>query len=253
MKQIKIILIILLCSSFCQAQEIDSLMRKIAPFMQIMDSLIQSEMDLETDSYYRLLVELKAKQGALSDCDFAIKNATHDFNEMIFTLYYLEFSGSCGYCAVLKQDYDIQVHFINDLFSEEYYRCYNSIMSKELIKGYGCDIFEAAKLKADSLKKTDKWISDIEYIGGEIEMYNFITSKLSIDTDITELKATISINISIDSTGRILNIEIIHGVNPDIDKKIVDIIKKMPNWKPAYLYGKPIGQLYLLPLHINYP
>ena len=237
-KFIEIILTIFIFNSFCIAQEIDSL---------------NAQIDFGVDSLYDLQLDLRSKQGTLSDCDFAIENATRDFNANLFTLHSNAFSGNCSYCAVLKQDYNINWRFTNDLFPDEYYRCYDSIMTNKLIEKYDYEIFEISKLKADSLEKTDKWIRNVDYTGGQKEMLKFIISNLTIDsTDLDEIRTKLLIEIEIDSTGKAINPIIRKGISKTVDKKVVDIINRMPNWEPAYLYGKPIRQKYYIPLNIDY-
>ncbi|TXE15410.1 hypothetical protein ES731_15385 [Psychroflexus gondwanensis] len=237
-KLIEIILTIFIFNSFCIAQEIDSLDIKI---------------DIGVDSLYNLQLELKSKQGILSDCDFAIENARRDFKENLFTIHSNAFSGNCSYCAVLRQDYNINWRFTNDLFPDEYYRCYDSLMSKKLREKYKCEIFEISKLKADSLEKTEKWIRNAEYKGGQKEMLKFIISNLTIDsTDLDEIKTKLFIQVEIDSTGKVINPIIRKGISESIDRKVIEIIYKMPDWKPAYLYGKPIRQIYYIPINLDY-
>ncbi|WP_291856644.1 hypothetical protein [Marinilabilia sp.] len=154
----------------------------------------------------------------------------------------------------MKQDYDIDWYFENDLFSEKYYICYDSIMRMKLIDKYGYDIFKHARLKVDSLEKTENWISDAEFIGGQSELLNFILRRLSIDsTEISNgIKTKIHIVLEIDSTGKAVNPLIKKGIGKKTNKKIKEIIEEMPNWKPAYLYGKPIKQQYMIPINIDY-
>lgn len=238
-KAVQIILTILICNSYGIAQESDSL---------------NMQMDFGVDSLYNLQLDLKSRQGVLSDCEFAIINARNDFSSNHFTLHSNAFSGNCSYCAVLKKDYNINWRFTSDLFSKEYYHCYDSVMSKELIEKYKYDIFKSAKLKADSLEQTDNWISSAEFIGGEQELLKFILTKLTIDsTDFTDgIKTKLYIEFEIDSTGKVVNPIIIKGIGEKTDKKVIEIINEMPNWKPAYLYGQPIRQKYYIPLNVDY-
>lgn len=234
-KPIEIILTILLFNSYCMAQENDSL-------------------NMQIDSLYNMQLELKSQQGTLSDCDFAIRNASKDFDANHFTLHSNAFSGNFSYGAVLKQDYDIDWRFTNDLFSDEYYRCYDSVMSKKLIVKYNHDIFTFAKLKADSLEQIENWISNAEFVGGQQELLKFIMNRLTIDsTDMVDgVKTKLYIELEIDSTGKAVNPIIIKGIGEKTDKRVIEIINEMPNWKPAYLYGQRIRQKYYIPLNIDY-
>ena len=236
-KLTSILFAIVIFKSICLAQGIDS-----------------TDLDFGTDSLYNLQLELKAQQGNKTDCEFAIINAKKDFKNNSFTLHSPAFFGDCSYCAVLNQDYNIDWLFENDLFSNEYYRCYDSIMSINLIQKHGYNIFEATRIKVDSLESTDNWISNAEYIGGQNELLKFITTRLSIDsTDMTHgINTKLYIILEIDTTGKAINPIIKKGIGEKTDKKVLEIINEMPNWKPAYLYGKPIRQQYIIPINIDY-
>jgi hypothetical protein len=179
-----------------------------------------SVLDLGVDSAYQFQLDLKAKQGTRSDCEFAIDNANNDFDNNIYTLHSEPFFWTCSYCFVLKQDYNINWRFQSDLFYDRYYNCYDSIMKKRLIEKYDSDIFGIARTKSDSLDNLDNWMRDAEFIGGQQKLMSFILSRLTIDSvDTSELKTKIYIEIEIDSTGQVLNSRIMRGINDRIDKK----------------------------------
>ena len=231
-----ILTVITLCSS-SKAQEIDSLLIN----------------EIGVDSLFNLQLELKASQGELSDCDFAIQNATSDFEDGIYTLHSDAFSGYCSCCAVLKQDYNIDWVFETDMFSNEYYECYDSIVSDRFNEKYRYDIFEAARIKADSLAKTDNWIKDAEYEGGIPALLKFMTTGIEIDSsELSVVKTRLLVQIELDSNGKVMNLYVIKGINKAIDKQVMDRLNEMPDWKPAYLYGKPIKQRYTFPINLTY-
>jgi hypothetical protein len=80
-------------------------------------------------------------------------------------------------------------------------------------------------------------------------MFKFIYSKIKEELAyLSDIKTKIIVEIQIDSTGKVINPVIRKGIDEKIDKKIIEIMKQMPDWKPAYLYGKPIKQNYLIPI-----
>jgi hypothetical protein len=127
-------------------------------------------------------------------------------------------------------------------------------MTIKLKSKYGSDFLEKAKILADSLEHTENWISNAEYFGGQQELMKFIMSRLTIDSaDMRNgVKPKLYIELEIDSTGKVINPIIRRGIGESTDKNVIEIINKMPNWKPAYLYGKPIKQKYFIPLNIDY-
>lgn len=237
-KLIEIILIIFIFNSFCIAQEIDSL---------------DIQIELGVDSLYNLQLELKSKQGTLSDCDFAIENAERNFKANHFTLHSNAFSGNCSYCAVLGQNYNINWRFTNDLFPHQYYRDYDSIMTKLLKNKYGDQFLDRARELADSLDNTENWITQAKFPGGDSELLKFIMSRLTIDcVQSDDIKTKIFVQFDIDTAGKVINPIVRRGINKEIDDKVVSIINQLPDWIPGYLYGKPIRITYTMPIIIDF-
>jgi len=187
-----------------------------------------------------------------TDCQKASEKARSDFKKSDFAFHSEEMLPvENTYFYVLKNYYNINWYFTDSL---DYYACYDSIMTINLKSKYGSDFLEKAKILADSLDDTDNWISNAEYDGGQQELMMFIMTRLTIDsTDMTDgIKTKLYIELEIDSTGKVINPIIRRGIGEKTDKNVIDIINKMPNWKPAYLYGKPIRQKYFIPLNIDY-
>jgi len=127
----------------------------ITPFCclaQINDNNNKSEVDLSDfgiDSLYNEELKLKAEQGKLSDCEFGEKIANNEFNKQNYIYYSKELVGSCLYCDILQHDYNVKWRFSNNLFSDEYYKCFNMEMSELLNKKYGFDIFKKTSKKVE--------------------------------------------------------------------------------------------------------
>ncbi|MBK8657102.1 MAG: hypothetical protein IPN20_25090 [Haliscomenobacter sp.] len=189
---------------------------------------------------------------AQTDCKEAIQHAKVDFKKSDFSFHSTEILPvENTYFYVLKKYYKINWCFTDSL---DYYACYDSIMTIKLKSKYGSDFLEKAKILADSLKHTENWISNAEYFGGQRELMKFIMTRLTIDsTDMLNgIKTKLFIELEIDSTGKAVNPVIRKGIGEKTDKRVIEIIHEMPNWKPAYLYGKPIRQKYYIPLNIEY-
>ena len=189
---------------------------------------------------------------AQTDCKKAIEHAKVDFKKSDFSFHSEEvLPVENTYFYVLKEYYNINWYFTDSL---DYYACYDSIMTTNLKTKFGSDFLQKAKMLADSLEHTQNWISNAEYYGGPQELMKFILTRLTIDsTDMTDgIKTKLYIELEIDSTGKVINPIIQRGIGEKTDKNVIEIINKMPNWKPAYLYGKPIRQKYYLPINIDY-
>jgi len=128
---------------------------------------------------------------------------------------------------------------------------------KKLINKYGYDIFKRARNKADSLIKTDNWISAPEYIGGRDELRKFIQARLTLDRaevkeEVEVKRILIAVIVIIGSNGEVVTSEILKGISKKIGKQVLEAIHQLPKFKPAYLFGKPIKGKYTIPLYLEH-
>ncbi len=187
-----------------------------------------------------------------TDCEIASILAQKDFEESNYSFHSLAFFPTeNAYLHVLGKYFNIGWCFTDSM---DYYNCYDSVMIDNLKVKYGSDFLDRAKSLADSLEQTENWISNAEYKGGQEKMLKYIMTRLTIDTaDINKdvIKTKLYVELEIDSTGKVINPRIRRGINEIIDRKVLNIIRTMPDWKPAYLYGKPIWQSYTFPIKID--
>lgn len=200
-----------------------------------------------------LLILIGELSLAQANYDDAKIKAQADFNDGNYVLHSLEFQPvESTYLFLLSQDYNIRWRFI-DQDSLTYYSCYDSVLIQHLNKKFGNDFLKVASAKADSLEKTDNWKKDPEFPGGNSAMFKFINDRLRIGKGNlgTKLQSKVVICFTITKTGELENIKVAKGINKEIDNKIVQIFSEMPNWMPAYLYGKPIKQYCAYPISIE--
>ena len=93
---------------------------------------------------------------------------------------------------------------------------------------------------------------DASYKGGLGAMVLFIDQNIQLPAKKKGLKATVLINISIDSEGNITDVSVLSGINKEIDKAIIDVIKKMPKWNSATVNGNPIPSQQVIGYNISY-
>ncbi|WP_186754214.1 energy transducer TonB [Echinicola salinicaeni] len=188
-----------------------------------------------------------------SECKKAEVKAKKDYKEGNYFFHSLEFLPTENtYLFVLREEYNVQWRFI-DQDSLNYYNCYDSTLTDLLKKKYGVDFLKKATAKADSLENTDNWRIEPEFPGGTIAMLKFINDRLKIEgEDLGDrIQTKIFIQFAIMEDGEISDIKIMRGISEKVDSKVVQIFEEMPNWKPAYLYGKPIKQRYTYPINIE--
>lgn len=209
----------------------------------------------DDNALYKEDLRLKATQGTLSDCEFAVKNAKSDFAKGSYYFHSSPFSPSeCTYCDVLRMDYNIGWYFINDVFSKRYWHCYDSTLTVGLKEKYGKDFLQKAREKADSLDRRGNWNNEPSFIGGGPGLKKYLNavservgSVLKEPTDST----TVVVSFTIEASGAITNPKVLKGVNKEVDSVAIEAIKQMPNWKPAYRQGRPTPMYYTVPFKIG--
>jgi len=186
-----------------------------------------------------------------TDCQKAIDRAFLDFNKSEFSFHSAEFLPTENtYIFVLNKNYKINWYFTDSL---DYYKCYDSEMTRLLEQKYGNGFLKKADYIADSLSKTPNWNRDIEFPGGHSALFEFLSSNLlrkAIKIDSVTTPSRILIQFEIDTKGRVVNPLVLRGENKYINKQVIKVINQMPNWIPAYLYGKPIMQRWTMPIFI---
>jgi hypothetical protein len=176
--------------------------------------------------------------------------AQKDFEGGNYFLHRSEFDPiDSSYFLVLKEDYNIQWRFFEH-DSLDYYSCYDSTLVDLLKKKYGANFLEIGSAKVDSIETTENWKSKPEFPGGDIAMIEFINDRIDLEPgDLGGVdKTKIFIGFTITENGELEDIKMLKGISEKIDGKIVQIFEEMPNWKPEYLYGKPIRQGYIYPI-----
>ena len=51
--------------------------------------------------------------------------------------------------------------------------------------------------------------------------------------------------------GSIVDIQVMRGVDPSLDKEAIRVISEMPKWKPGEQRGKPVRVRFILPVQFR--
>lgn len=187
---------------------------------------------------------------AQTECQNAKVQATLDFEKSLYSLHSEEMLPvEQTYFYVLSHYYNIDWYFTDSL---DYYECYDAQMIVLLKTKYGNEFLNRVAFLTDSLNKTENWTKEPEFPGGQKAVQKYISTKLiQSGASRSDFKGIAYVQLIILPNGKVTNPQIIRGVNAEIDRKILRIIKDMPQWKPAYLYGKPVKQRYMIPIKIE--
>ena len=69
-----------------------------------------------------------------------------------------------------------------------------------------------------------------------------------------ELHGRVIVQFAIDETGKLIDAKVIRGVDEILDKEALRVIQAAPDkWMPVVKYGKPIKQIYTMPVIFELP
>ncbi len=200
-----------------------------------------------------LLILYSGSSFAQTDCQKASERAKLDYTNSNFAFHSEELLPvENTYFYVLAKNYKINWYFTDSL---KYYNCYDSVMIELLKVKYGIEFLKRARIITDSLDNSKNWRKDAQYRGGNIELLKFISSHLNSDSfivDTVKTKTRLFVQLEIDTIGKVHNPKVMRGINREIDRKVIDVLKILPDWEPAYLYGKPTRQSCVMPIFIHY-
>lgn len=95
-------------------------------------------------------------------------------------------------------------------------------------------IQEEATFQGGDLQSFVKWVQD------HIQYPNELAGN--------SISGKVFVQFTVDEKGKIVNIKIIRGLEPSIDKEVIRVLTSSPLWKPAKQAGKPVKQTFTIPV-----
>jgi len=65
------------------------------------------------------------------------------------------------------------------------------------------------------------------------------------------IQGRVIVSFVVNKDGKIVDPEVVKGVNPSLDKEALRVISTMPNWKPGYQRGKAVRVKYSVPVNFR--
>jgi len=89
-----------------------------------------------------------------------------------------------------------------------------------------------------------------EFPGGETALMEFIAKNVVYPKEAQEngISGKVFIQFVVMKDGKISNIKVLRGIDPSLDAEAVNVIKKLPLWKPGKQKGKPVNVSYTVPI-----
>ena len=88
-----------------------------------------------------------------------------------------------------------------------------------------------------------------EYPGGTAAMFEFIQSNVTYPESAKDkgIEGKVFVQFVVEKDGSLSNIEVVRGINEDLDAEAVRVVKAMPKWTPGMNEGKPVRVHFTLP------
>lgn len=100
----------------------------------------------------------------------------------------------------------------------------------------------------------DKVFTEVDvqpvYPGGDTALFNFISENVKYPVQAQEngIQGKVYIEFIIDKTGAVTNAKVYKGVNEELDKEALRVIKLLKKWTPGKNDGKPVNVKYCMPI-----
>jgi TonB family C-terminal domain len=86
--------------------------------------------------------------------------------------------------------------------------------------------------------------------GGQDEMMKYLSKNTQYPQTAAEngIQGTVFVQFVVDKNGRITDVKVIRGVDPELDKEAVRVAKSMPAWLPGKQNGEAVRVAFTMPV-----
>lgn len=90
-----------------------------------------------------------------------------------------------------------------------------------------------------------------EYPGGQEALLKFISENVKYPENAikNEIQGKVFVSFVIDESGAVTKVKVLRGVDADLDKEAVRVIKLLEKWTPGKEKGKAVKVMYTLPIN----
>ena len=92
-----------------------------------------------------------------------------------------------------------------------------------------------------------------EFPGGEDSLNAWINRNIELPAKLknNKYKGRIYVRFEVLKNGQTVNPRIIKGLNEEVDKEVIRLLRKMPKWKPGTVKGREVHVRMYVPLEIK--
>lgn len=183
------------------------------------------------------------------ECQIGTDSAKADYSKGIMRVYIFGLTNSFTYGKLLKTEYGIDAVYPGCIV-ERKWDCYTNWMDEKIKAKFSDDIFEKVAKKAQYLDSIGKGDRQAAFPGGESALMKYVYCNL----DLTRAnysegnEGKVYLQFAIDTAGRPTDINVLKTPNEAYSKEAIRLINRMPDWTPATQNGKPMKQLWNLPI-----
>lgn len=92
-----------------------------------------------------------------------------------------------------------------------------------------------------------------QFPGGEAELLKYIVSHIKYPTMAAEnnIQGRVVVKFVVGKDGRVGEVVVVRGKDPDLDKEAVRVVKTLPNFIPGKMNGQAVSVWYTLPINFK--
>ncbi len=90
-----------------------------------------------------------------------------------------------------------------------------------------------------------------EFPGGEEALRKFIATSVKYPVIAQEngIQGRVYVSFVVNTKGKVIDVKIARGVDPNLDKEAIRVVNSMPAWKPGKQRGKSVKVSYTVPIN----
>ena len=125
----------------------------------------------------------------------------------------------------------------------DFYHCFQYNFKEELIVHYYIS-------KNDTIYMESNVLTDPEFPGGKTSFEKFLYENTKFSRRLHEevYFGTMIISFEVYKNGKSGNYEIVHGLSEGQNTTVLDILDRMPTWKPGTIDDSPVNCLVVMPI-----
>jgi len=128
---------------------------------------------------------------------------------------------------------------------------FSSAQEKNTIKIQNKNVIELDSFKLDISDENIFFVVENmpEFPGDTLREFISQTVKYPGEAAKNKIQGKVFISFVVSIDGSVKNVTVARGVNVDLDKEAVRVIKSLPKWEPGTQKGKPVNVAYTVPIN----